>query len=106
MLLSTWSNYANWCHIQILPLHLQSAREHQTSSVPFPFTGVGDFEASIRMPIGETFVPRTSFKKLTKPKVKVAKGAVIDPVDKSELVKRGIVKFNDMQEIDVDCGMF
>ena len=59
-----------------------------------------------RMPLGETFVPRTSFKKLTKPKVKVAKGAVIDPVDKSELVRRGIVKFNDLQEVDVDCGMF
>ena len=82
------------------------AREHQASSVPFPFTGVADFEASIRMPVGETFVPRTSFKKLTKPKVKVAKGAIIDPVDKSELVKRGIVKFNDMTEVDVDCGMF
>ena len=40
------------------------------------------------------------------PKVKVAKGAVIDPVDKTELVKRGIVKFNDMTEVDVDCGMF
>ena len=84
----------------------KSTREHQASSVPFPFTGVADFEASIRMPVGETFVPRTSFKKLTKPKVKVAKGAIIDPVDKSELVKRGIVKFNDMQEVDVDCGMF
>jgi len=84
----------------------KSTREHQASSVPFPFTGVADFEASIRMPVGETFVPRTSFKKLTKPKVKVAKGAVVDPVDKSELVRRGIVKFNDMQEVDVDCGMF
>ena len=81
-------------------------REHQASSVPFPFTGVADFEASIRMPVGETFVPRTSFKKLTRPKVKVAKGAIIDPVDKSELVKRGIVRFNDMTRSMSTVGCF
>jgi len=84
----------------------QSARAHQTSSVPFPFTGVSDFESSIRMPVGETFVPRTSFKKLTQPKVKVAKGAVIEAMDKSQLVKRGIVQFKDMQELDVESGTF
>ena len=82
-----------------------ATRAHQTSSVPFPFTSVGDFESSIRMPVGETFVPRTSFKKMTQPKVKVAKGAVIEAVDKSELVKRGI-KFEDKPELDIDCGTF
>ena len=68
----------------------QTVRNHQPTSLPFPFTGVSDFEASIRTPVGDTFVPRTSFKKLVKPKVTVAKGAIVEPVDKTELVNRGI----------------
>lgn len=68
----------------------QAVRNHQPTSLPFPFTGVSDFEASIRTPIGDTFVPRTSFKKLVQPKVNVIKGAIIEPVDKTELANRGI----------------
>ena len=62
------------------------------SSVPFPFKRVADFESSVRMPIGDTFVPRTAFKKLIKPKVVTKVGAIIDPIDRDELVKRKIVE--------------
>lgn len=44
------------------------------------------------MPIGDTFVPRTAFKKLIKPKVVTKVGAIIDPIDRDELVKRKIVE--------------
>ena len=70
-------------------------RTHQATHLPFPFTGVSDFEASIRTPVGDTFVPRTSFKKLVQPKVRVGMGAIVDPVDKSELVNRGIAFGNE-----------
>ena len=68
----------------------QTVRNHQATNLPFPFTGVSDFEASIRTPIGDTFVPRTSFKKQVQPNIQVAKGAVIEPMDKSELMNRGV----------------
>ena len=76
----------------------QSVRNHQPTSLPFPFTGVSDFEASIRTPVGDTFVPRTSFKKLVKPKITVAKGAIVEPVDKTELVNRGIAFSEDGED--------
>ena len=66
-------------------------KPHQVSSVPFPYTSVADFEASIRAPVGETFVPRNAFKKLVAPRVVTKKGAVIEAMDKSELVKRNLV---------------
>ena len=81
----------------------QAARAHQPTSLPFPFTGVKDFEASIRTPIGDTFIPRTSFKKLVQPKINVAKGAIVDPMDKTELVNRGIAfDENDKEEYEAN----
>jgi len=70
---------------------MASVRKHQVRQVPFPFTSVADFEASVRAPIGETFVPRTAAKKLMRPKVTTKIGSIIEPMDESELVKRKIV---------------
>ena len=64
------------------------------------------FQASIRAPVGSTFIPRTAHLKMVKPRVVTQAGAVIEPMDREQLVRRGIVKFNDLQEVDVDCGMF
>jgi U3 small nucleolar RNA-associated protein 14 len=82
----------------------KTVRDHQPTTMPFPFTGVSDFEASIRTPIGDTFIPRTSFKKLVHPKINVAKGAIIEPVDKTELVNRGIA-FGDDDKDDYDVNV-
>jgi U3 small nucleolar RNA-associated protein 14 len=77
----------------ILNDHKQtSVSKHQMKTVPFPFTSVAAVEANMRLPIGETFMPRTASKKLTRPRVKVSVGEVIEPMAKEELVKRGIVK--------------
>jgi len=67
-------------------------RTHQVSSVPFPFTSVSDYEASIRAPVGATFIPRTAHLKMVKPRVMTKAGAVIEPMDREQLVRRGIVK--------------
>ncbi|KAH8339164.1 hypothetical protein KR074_006198 [Drosophila pseudoananassae] len=65
----------------------KQAREHMVSSVPFPFRSLADYEASIRAPIGRTFVPETAFRMLTRPAIITRKGQVINPMDESELVK-------------------
>lgn len=65
----------------------KQARGHMVSSLPFPFTSLADYEASIRAPIGRNFVPETAFRMLTRPAVITRKGQVIEPMDESELVK-------------------
>merc|ERR550519_684882 len=65
-------------------------KAHQVSNVPFPFTSVSDWEASIRAPVGAAFLPPSAFKKMIQPKVKTQIGAVIEPMDKTQLVKRGL----------------
>ena len=66
-------------------------RKHQVSNVPFPFNAVSDFEASIRAPVGSTFIPRTAHLKMIKPRMTTKAGHVIEPMDRDQLVKRGLV---------------
>lgn len=62
---------------------------HKVSDVPFPFTTVKDYEASIRAPLGNTFIPENAHKKLIKPSVITKAGTIINPMDEDELlVKR------------------
>lgn len=65
----------------------KQARGHMVSSIPFPFTSLADYEASIRAPIGRNYVPETAFRMLTRPAVITRKGQVIEPMDESELIK-------------------
>lgn len=72
-------------------------RSLQLNNIPFPFTSVADFEASIRFPMGDTFIPRTSHKKLIQPKDKIQLGAIIEPMDKETLVKRKLIAPADLE---------
>lgn len=62
-------------------------RSHLVSDIPFPFTSLKDYEASIRAPLGRNFVTETAFRLLTRPSVITQKGKIIEPMDESELVK-------------------
>lgn len=62
-------------------------REHQVSDLPYPFTSVKDFEASVRMPLGRNFVPENSHRKLIQPAVKTTMGRIIEPMAGDVLVK-------------------
>ncbi|XP_005180502.1 U3 small nucleolar RNA-associated protein 14 homolog A [Musca domestica] len=62
-------------------------RNHLVSDVPFPFTSLKDYEASIRAPLGRNFVTETAFRLLTRPSVITQKGKIIEPMDESELIK-------------------
>ena len=65
-------------------------RKHLVSDIPFQFQAVSDFEASIRAPVGSTFIPRTAHLKMIKPKVTTKAGHIIEPMDRDQLVKRGV----------------
>ncbi|XP_066906334.1 U3 small nucleolar RNA-associated protein 14 homolog A-like [Halyomorpha halys] len=63
-------------------------REQLVSELPYPFTSVKDFEASIRAPIGKNWVTEKGFKKLTAPPVVTKMGTIIEPMDGSLLPKK------------------
>lgn len=63
-------------------------REHQVNELPFPFSTVKDFEASIRAPIGRNFIPENDHKKLIEPSVQTAMGKIIEPMDENVLIDK------------------
>lgn len=67
---------------------------HKVSDVPFPFNSIRDYEASIRVPLGNTFIPEKAHKKLIQPSVKTKAGAIIEPMDEEELLTRRNRTFN------------
>ncbi|XP_023937111.2 U3 small nucleolar RNA-associated protein 14 homolog C [Bicyclus anynana] len=67
---------------------------HKVSNLPFPFTSVKDFEASIRTPLGNTFIPETAHKKLIRPNVITKAGAIIQPMGEDELLVKKNLSFN------------
>lgn len=66
---------------------------HKVSDVPFPFTSIKEYEASIRTPLGNTFIPETAHKKLIRPSVITKAGTVIDPMDEEELLVKRNLRF-------------
>lgn len=59
---------------------------HKVSDVPFPFNSVKEYEASVRTPIVNTFIPETAHKKVIRPNVITKAGSVIEPMDEDELL--------------------
>ncbi|KAL0105032.1 hypothetical protein PUN28_016570 [Cardiocondyla obscurior] len=66
----------------------EKLKKHLVKELPYPFTRVKDFEASVRAPISRTFVPMNVHLRLIRPTVKTKLGQVIDPMDENELVKK------------------
>ncbi|XP_027211390.2 U3 small nucleolar RNA-associated protein 14 homolog A [Penaeus vannamei] len=64
----------------------QNLRKAMVSQLPYQFTSVKDFEASVRAPVGRTFVPEAVHKKLTAPAVTTKKGTIIEPMTENELL--------------------
>nr|CAD7601348.1 unnamed protein product [Timema genevievae] len=61
-------------------------KQHQVSDLPFPFESVKDFEASIRAPIGNNWVPEMAHRKMIRPEVLTMMGTVIQPMDNEALI--------------------
>jgi U3 small nucleolar RNA-associated protein 14 len=58
------------------------------SDLPFPFTSVKEFEASIRAPIGRMWVPETAHRQLTAPRIVTHAGQKIEPMSEDMLLQR------------------
>ena len=67
-------------HVVISEKRDKKAAAFTTSGVPFPFKTREQFERSVRAPIGKEWTPSASHAAMTAPKVRIAKGAIIDPL--------------------------
>lgn len=67
---------------------------HKVTDLPFPFKTVKDYEASLRAPLGNTFITEKAYKKLIQPNVLTKAGTVIQPMDEDELLLQKHQKFN------------
>ncbi|XP_055640514.1 U3 small nucleolar RNA-associated protein 14 homolog A [Toxorhynchites rutilus septentrionalis] len=66
---------------------------HLVNELPFPFVSVKDYEASLRAPLGRTFVPETAHSTLVEPRVVTKMGAVIEPMKKDILLQEASKSF-------------
>ncbi len=58
---------------------------HQLPTVPHPYKNLDDCQATLSQPVGDTFVPKTTVLKTTKPKTHVKLGAMVQPEAKDEI---------------------
>ncbi|KAK7083005.1 U3 small nucleolar RNA-associated protein 14 A [Halocaridina rubra] len=62
-------------------------RKVMVNELPFSFSSVKEFEASIRAPVGRMFIPEKQHQNLTAPPVVTKMGTVIEPMTEEELLK-------------------
>ncbi|KAG5672640.1 hypothetical protein PVAND_002753 [Polypedilum vanderplanki] len=62
-------------------------KKHLISALPFPFTTIKDFQASMRYPIGKDFVPAAAHSKLTESSFVTKAGTIIEPMTEEVLVQ-------------------
>lgn len=74
---------------------------HKLTDVPFPFTTIKEYEASMRTPIGNTFIPETAHKKLIKPSIITKAGTIIEPIDEDELLVKKNRNFKNSDVINI-----
>ncbi|XP_050460953.1 U3 small nucleolar RNA-associated protein 14 homolog C [Cataglyphis hispanica] len=67
-------------------------KKHQVKELPYPFTKVKDYEATLRAPISRTFVPMNAHLQITQPAVITKLGQIIEPMDDDILMKKPILK--------------
>lgn len=55
--------------------------KYQVKSVPYPFESIEQYEAYLKLPMGQQWTTETTHQKLIKPRVIVKPGAIINPLD-------------------------
>lgn len=81
-------------HVIIVDEKNDGLRKHQVSTLPFPFTSIKDYEATLRAPVGREFVPEIAHNLLTKPAVTTQLGTIIKPMDKDVLLRQPKKRMN------------
>ncbi|XP_050523953.1 U3 small nucleolar RNA-associated protein 14 homolog A [Daktulosphaira vitifoliae] len=64
-----------------------SLKSHMVSELPYPFKNVQEYEETIKVPVGQSWVPETVFRKLIDPPIITEMGQVINPIDENSIVK-------------------
>lgn len=65
----------------------KNARKYQISTIPYPFTSIEEYQASLRVPLGREWNTAQGFGALNKPKVIVNAGQVIEAMKWNEGMK-------------------
>uniref|UniRef100_A0A0B7A5Z1 U3 small nucleolar RNA-associated protein 14 homolog A n=1 Tax=Arion vulgaris TaxID=1028688 RepID=A0A0B7A5Z1_9EUPU len=89
-------------YVWLNPNKDDAIRKLQPKSVPFPYTSVQQYEASLRQPVSRGFVRETAFKLLTKPEVVTKLGHIIKPLDKDDYFKKP--ELADFEENETKVG--
>uniref|UniRef100_A0A5F8HA55 UTP14C small subunit processome component n=1 Tax=Monodelphis domestica TaxID=13616 RepID=A0A5F8HA55_MONDO len=61
------------------------AAAHQVNVLPFPFTHQGQFEETIKVPVGATWNTQRAFQKLTAPRIVTRPGYIIEPIKEKDV---------------------
>jgi len=72
-------------HSLVLKDSKKKLGEHQLMMVPHPYKSLEDCQSELSQPIGDTFMPKTTVMKSTKPKIHVKLGANLKPDQKDEI---------------------
>ncbi|GFS13863.1 U3 small nucleolar RNA-associated protein 14 like protein A [Elysia marginata] len=87
-------------HVWLNPSRDDAVRKLQPKAVPFPYSSVQQYEASLRQPVSRGFVRETAFKLLNKPEVVTKLGHIIKPLDKEDIFK----KKASSDDVNVEAG--
>lgn len=75
----------NLDHVIISEKKDSTIAKYQISELPHQFSSVSEFESKIAQPIGRTWNPDFKYRKMVLPKVKTKLGAIIEPIDKTDI---------------------
>ncbi|XP_037082339.1 U3 small nucleolar RNA-associated protein 14 homolog A-like [Pollicipes pollicipes] len=73
-------------HVILSEKRNEALRAHQPSELPYYVSSVAAFEASIRAPVGRTWLPARAHDQLTQPAVSTRAGTLIPPMDEAALL--------------------
>ncbi|CAG5126282.1 unnamed protein product, partial [Candidula unifasciata] len=74
-------------NVWLNPNRDMSIRKLQPKTLPFPYTSLQQYEASVRQPISRGFVRETAHKLLTKPEIVLKLGHIVGPLEKDDYFK-------------------
>jgi len=72
-------------HSLVLKDSKKKLGEHQLMMVPHPYKSLDDCQSELSQPVGDTFMPKTTVMKSTKPKIHVKLGVNLKPDQKDEI---------------------
>lgn len=76
-------------HVIINEKQNKNLMQHVVSAVPHPYQNAEQFEHSMKIPLGNTWNPETSFRQMVVPNVITKMGSIIEPINMEVLSSAG-----------------